>query len=74
MDSLELAALAYRNSIRVNPNFVPAYFDAANMYKYMGHFDSAYSFIRIGLKKNPNFPNGHELLKEIETGLRRMGY
>ena len=47
---------------------VPDY-RVGEMYRLLGQYDSAYVYIQQGLKLNPRYPNGYEILELIKTGL-----
>jgi hypothetical protein len=69
LDSIKQAAAAFSNCVRTNPKYIPCYFETANMYRLLAQYDSAYVYIQQGLKLNPRYPNGYELLELIKTGL-----
>ena len=68
LDSKERAISAFREAIRINPQgavTVP-YFEIGNIFRLLGKYDSAYVYVRNGLRRNPNFPHGIELLDLIK--------
>ncbi len=71
LDSLPEAAEAFKRVIDLKPDYAPGYIEYANISQLMGNFDTAYVYIQRGLKLNPNFPGGYELLNIIKKSLEQ---
>jgi tetratricopeptide (TPR) repeat protein len=58
-DNLDEALLAYQEVMRLNPEKVEVYFEAADIYVEMQRFDEAIEIVNQGLDRNPDMANGY---------------
>jgi tetratricopeptide (TPR) repeat protein len=73
LDSLYKATLAFKEVLRLKPDYATVYFETSNAYRLMGQYDSALVYVKKGLRLNPNFPRGYKLLDLIKAGLAEQG-
>jgi len=73
LDSVLHAALAFKEVLKVKPDFAPACYEAGNMYRMLKMYDSALVYTKRGLKYAPNYPNGVQLLETIKSEIRAVG-
>jgi tetratricopeptide (TPR) repeat protein len=66
LDSIALAAWAFKKTAELNPEYALAYIEAGNMFRLLSQYDSAVVYIRKGLRRDPNIAEGYQLLDLIK--------
>jgi len=70
LDSLPQSVMAFRQAINIQPGSAHAYFRVAEVFQLMNQYDSALTYIRQGLRINPNYPNGVNQLDTVKKLIR----